>query len=498
MDILTNSSGGRVALTFMIIVACTGGILAAWASVTNHHNFGTTLFDLAVYDNVLWQTRHGRLLGSSLIPGGFHTGTHVDPVLVLLAPIYALAPRAETLLVFQAVWLAFGALPLFLLARRQLGNDWLALALGTSLLVHPALHGPMFYDFHSLSLAGPLLLWALHFLISGHRRAYVVVFVLLLLTREDMALLLIPVGMMAFALGERGLGRLTIAGALLYFAAVKLVLQLTSGGGGSFAFYYSDLVQDPNGNLGDLLIAVVLNPLKALIHALGGAQRHYLGIMFLPLLLLPFFARRGRFMMAYGLAATLLASRGAMHSVHFQYTTLIYPFAFALVPFAVLRLAPDLHRSRHQKLRAGLVVAVLVACTGAGIRFGALSPNDSFQAGYSEFKPYPDPAGKSMYAGLVRLRDRIPPDASVAASRHMGPHVSNRWTVGEFPLDSGADWLLLRQSDLHRKDPTGWQEKNLKLLGETGAYELVDQSEGGITLWRRNPDVALPDLLPAP
>ena len=63
-------------------------------------------------------------------------------------------------------------------------------------------------------------------------------------------------------------------------------------------------------------------------------------------------------MMAYGLAATLLASRGAMHSVHFQYTTFIYPFAFALVPFAVMRLAPDLHRPGHKKLRTMLVIAV--------------------------------------------------------------------------------------------------------------------------------------------
>jgi len=482
----------------MIAIAIVGAILAAKAAVNNHHNFGTTMFDLAVYDNVLWQTAHGRLLGSSLIPGGFHTNTHVDPILVLLAPIYSLAPQAETLLVFQAFWLAAGAIPLFLLARKQLGNDWLALALGSSLLMHPALHGPLFYDFHSLSLAGPLFLWALHFLISGKRRAYVVVFVLLLLTREDMALLLIPVGFFAFSIGERGLGRLTIAGALLYFAAIKLILQLTGGGGGSFAYYYSDLVPDPNGNLGDLVLAVVLNPIRALLHALGGPQRHYLAIMFSPLLLLPFVARRGRFMMAYGLAATLLASRGAMHSVHFQYTTFIYPFAFALVPFAVARLAPNPEIPRDRQRRMVLVVGILIACSIAGMRFGALAPNPSFQSGYSQFKPWPADDLKVQYADLVRLRDKIPPDASVMASRHTGPHVSNRWEIESFPSGWGADWLLLRQADLRRKDPTGWRARNLDLLRETGAYELVDENDGGLTLLRRCPEIPLPEKLPAP
>lgn len=482
----------------MLVLVVVAGTLTAVAAVTNHRNFGTALFDLAVYDNVLWQTSHGRWLGSSLIPGGYHLGTHVDPILVFLAPVYRLWPRAETLLVIQSFWLVSGAVPLFLLARRVFDHGWLAVGMGASLLLHPALHGPLFYDFHSLSLAGPLFLWVLHFLGTGNRRAYLVTAALLLLTREDMAILLVPVGVFAWQGGERGLSRTTIAGALLYLALVKYGLALWGQADGNFAYYYEDLVTDPDGHFGHLLLGLVLHPLRALEHVLGAPRLAYMALMFGPLLFLPFVARRGRYLLAYGLAATLLASRGAMHSVHFQYTTFIYPFAFALVPFAVARLAPNPEIPRDRQRRMVLVVGILIACSIAGMRFGALAPNPSFQSGYSQFKPWPADDLKVQYADLVRLRDKIPPDASVMASRHTGPHVSNRWEIESFPSGWGADWLLLRQADLRRKDPTGWRARNLDLLRETGAYELVDENDGGLTLLRRCPEIPLPEKLPAP
>ena len=477
----------------MLALAAVAGLLAAVAAVTNHRNFGTALFDLAVYDNVLWQTVHGRILGSSLIPSGYHLGTHVDPILVLLAPIYALWPRAETLLVIQAFWLVSGAIPLFLLARRALAYEWLAVSLGTALLLHPALHGPLFYDFHSLSLAGPLFLWSLHFLGSKRRRAYLVTVVLLLLTREDMAILLVPMGLYAFLSGERGLGRATMAGALLYLAVVKLALALWGQGGGSFAYYYDALVTDPDGHFGHLVLSVLRHPLRTLEHLLGTPQLAYVALMFGPLLFLPFVAPRGRYLLVYGLAVTLLASRGAMHSVHFQYTTLIYPFAFALVPAAVVRLAPDPTDRNHRRRRVVLMSVVVASCVLAGLRFGALAPNPSFRAGYTEFRPRPDAELAAEYREFVRLRNPIPGAASVAASWYVAPHVSNRREIHRFPDGWGADWLLLRRTEL-----SSWRNENLDLLRDSGAYRLEDTGSGGFECWRRVDAIPLPPPIPLP
>jgi len=473
---------GRRPLSLLLTsgVALGWGLLAGRWAVANHRHFSTSLYDLAIYDNVLWRTVHGHLLGSSIIPGGSHAGTHFDPVLILLAPLYALAPQAETLLVFQALWLASGAIPLFLLGRRVLRDEPAALFLATALLAHPSLHGPTFYDFHSVSLAGPLFLWLLFFLESGRDRWYVAAFALLLITREDMALLVIPVGLYAWTGGRPGLGRLTVAGAFLWLALVKLGLALWAGGGDDFAWYYRDLVEKPDGTLGDLVVSVVTRPDRAVRHILGAPRLAYLGLMFGPLLFLPFLARRGRYLMAYGLMATLLASRGAMHSVHFQYTTLIYPFAFALSATAVTRLVA---RPDRRRLLAG---AVLVLSLAAGLRFGALAPNDSFRAGYADFRPRSDASLAAQYQDLVLLRAMIPGESSVAASWHVAPHVSNRRTIVEFP-DSFTDqeWVIVRTEDFAASRRRGELESGLQKLRASGAYAMVGQGAGGLSVWRR-------------
>src|SRR5690606_19430724 len=75
-------------------------------SVTNHHAMNTRTTDLGYYDNIFYQSIHGRPLGCTFIKGGTHISGHFDPLLVLLSPLYLIYQSAETILVLQSVWLA--------------------------------------------------------------------------------------------------------------------------------------------------------------------------------------------------------------------------------------------------------------------------------------------------------------------------------------------------------------------------------------------------------
>ena len=86
--------------------------------VLRHRSLASRIFDLGIYDNIMWNTMHGRVLGCDFVRGGNHVTAHVDPVLVLLTPLYALAPGAETLIALQAAAVLSGAAPVFLLALR--------------------------------------------------------------------------------------------------------------------------------------------------------------------------------------------------------------------------------------------------------------------------------------------------------------------------------------------------------------------------------------------
>jgi uncharacterized membrane protein len=94
-----------MALALLIVGYATG---VGWATVVQHRLLETRAYDLGIMENVLWHTCQGRWLESSL-EGGNHLGVHTSFVLLVLAPLYCLFPRAETLLLAQAGMFAIAA-----------------------------------------------------------------------------------------------------------------------------------------------------------------------------------------------------------------------------------------------------------------------------------------------------------------------------------------------------------------------------------------------------
>jgi len=96
------------------------------------------------------------------------------------------------LLVFQTLVLVSGALPVFLLTRKYL-PEWpiLAALMVVAYLLSPALLGLNIFDFHPISLATPLLLYAM--LALDHKRYgwFILACILGAMCKEDVPLLLL-------------------------------------------------------------------------------------------------------------------------------------------------------------------------------------------------------------------------------------------------------------------------------------------------------------------
>src|SRR6185369_6347467 len=134
------------------------GGLFSYISLVNHHALNTRTIDLGYYDNIFYQSSHGHPLACSFIKAGYHGSAHFDPLLVVLSPLYLLYPRAETILVLQAVWLGSGVVPVYLLARDKTESRVAGLVVAAMYAAYPALHGANMYEFHSLTLLSPLVL----------------------------------------------------------------------------------------------------------------------------------------------------------------------------------------------------------------------------------------------------------------------------------------------------------------------------------------------------
>lgn len=291
-------------------------------SITNHHALNTRTTDLGYYDNIFFQSIHGKPLGCSFIRAGYHGSAHFDPILVLLSPLYLIYPHPELLLVLQSVWLGSGVIPIYLFTKHKLNSELCGVALAFMYVVHPALHGMNMYEFHSLSLLAPLFVWLLYCLETERITAYWLLVVLVLLCREDVPLMLVFVGVFALlkdapavwktaesrprelAMPPRGprfarIGWLTVLVSVLYFALVKGYFQSPHGvymAGQkpfSYDYYYEDLIPNKNGIVG-LVISLVTNPLFVLKTLIADAKVVYALTMFLPMLFLPLFALRAR------------------------------------------------------------------------------------------------------------------------------------------------------------------------------------------------------------
>jgi len=108
-------------------------VLYSWLAILRHNTFGSSAMDLGYTDQVLWNTLRGRPFQFSTYQNAridlplekFRRtdsllGYHVELVLWPISLLYLLYESPITLLVLQAVGIALGAWPAFLLVLIRL------------------------------------------------------------------------------------------------------------------------------------------------------------------------------------------------------------------------------------------------------------------------------------------------------------------------------------------------------------------------------------------
>ena len=490
----------RWALAFFAsVVLAYVGLISAYALI-DHYNLGTETFDLGIYDNLAWQTAHGYFLDCSLIKGGNHVVAHFDPIIALIAVIYRLYMHAETLLVLQTLWLASGAIPLYLLAKNRLRNEWFAAVLGLIYLLYPALHGVNMFDFHSLAFVIPSAMWAVYLLdVEGFKRYWLVI-ALLLITREDISLLNCFIGAYAILIAHTRTGLATIAVSLTYLVLIKNYampdpgLMMDGDAAMSYAHFYEEMIPHQSEGVRGLAVSALTNPLFALQVAFKEEKLLFFLHLLLPLLALPFAAGKKLILSVYGLLFVGLATRHHVFSLHFHYSALLFPMLFVSVPDG-LRGVTDSPRLQtlgieRAPLAWTLLFGMLTASLATTFKYGVILPNASFNAGWNRLVRVPTPEMQERYAWVKEIIATVGPDAAVTTTSPVGPHFSNRRRAYMWPTVKDADYLVLRVDPL-KKDLVGFgftddDKRQLQRLVDKKQFRLVEERHG-VALYARIP-----------
>ncbi|MEV4419263.1 DUF2079 domain-containing protein [Patulibacter sp. NPDC049589] len=188
---------------------------AVWAW-QRHRWYLTSGYDLGIFDQATRNLAHLRAPASSLREVPNLWGDHFHPIIVLWGALKVLWPSPVALLASQAVLVAAAMIPLYLLARDRAGmlaGVFLALAYGTSWGVQRAID----FDVHELAFAPALLACAVLAADRERWRWFWVSAVLLLCVKEDVALVVVALGLWLALEGERRRGAIAIVAGLAWF-----------------------------------------------------------------------------------------------------------------------------------------------------------------------------------------------------------------------------------------------------------------------------------------
>lgn len=185
----------------------------ATLSLLRHARLLTTGYDLGIFEQSVRSYAQGRL-PTSLLKGIDYPllGDHFSPVVGLLGSVYSLVPRAEVLLIAQALLLAVGAVPLVSWAGRAFGAQAATVILLCYGLAGGLAHAVAF-DFHEVAFAVPLLAFSLCSLGQRRLRTAAAWAAPLVLVKEDLGITVATIGviiaLIASSRTDRRLGLLT-------------------------------------------------------------------------------------------------------------------------------------------------------------------------------------------------------------------------------------------------------------------------------------------------
>ncbi len=471
-----------------------------YLGVRNHWNYGTAGFDMGIYDQAMWLVSRGEQFMT--MRGMNVWGHHNNLIMYLFAPFYRMGAGPEFLILVQAAFMGFGAIPVAKLAEVRFRSAWIGTLFAVSYLLYPSTAWLTFCNFHPETLAVTPLLFAWWFA-RTRRTGWLTFCVLLALsTREEVGLVVTMMGVVLLAYGRPILDLvhptriqlerqrkqrwiipfgLIILGLSWYLASTKFLIPRYNQGGDP---YY---VQRFFGGFGSTQSEVLVNMAKRPGAVLSLASQPantklafdlFAPFGFLSILGLPLLA-----MSAPQSLAVITGSEWFLRDIRFQYNALLIT---GIILSALEGTA--LVVRKWPKLKKPLLGWMLLCGMGMSI----------------VRSPIPIGVNMSQWAGptertatLNKVVSMVPSDARVSVTENLAPHFTRRRWVYDFPNpfipsfygpDSKqkadpktVDWLIYDVQSLKPRERLVAEK-----LFNSAAFRVIF-NEGGVVIARRTP-----------
>jgi uncharacterized membrane protein len=472
-------------------------VFFAAASIRQHDAFITHKADLGHFDQPVWNTLHGRLLIRTQQDQQLTRLTdHVEPILIPLSLSFLLWDDVRMLLVLQAVAVALGALPVFLLVREELRSigyslrvsEVAGLILACVYLLFPALQAANLTEFHAAPLMVAPMLAALY-CARQERYGWMWLWALLVIgAKEEMALLTFMLALWLLLFRRKWGHGLVLAGvSLVWFGVATFVIvpyyAQFKYGTGEWVYLqrFSDLGDSPQAVIWSLLT----HPRLVWDIVTEPARLQYLvGLLVSAGGILPLLAPEVLLLSLPYLAANLLSDYEAMYSGVYHYSAPVVPFVVAAAAIGLVRISGLVRAIRR---RNAVVLGVALLLLGGSLIY-------HYYRGYTPLaKRFVWPQVTEHHRMLEqRFAPQIPPEAVLSTTSPLFPHLDHRERILLFPIVDDATWLLLDAGSFPEMHPADLRQAYDDLIA-SGVWCIVDAADGYVLL-RRTPMTDSGDL----
>ena len=376
-----------------------------------HRGLGTSAYDFALYDQGIWLISRGdtpfvTLMGRNLF------GDHSSFILLLLVPFYWVISSTSLLFVVQSIAIALGALPVYYFSKSCMRSEGLGALMAVLYLVHPAIGWTNLENFHPDSMLGVLVataIWAAH---SKRWRWYWAAVALALLVKEDVAFVLVPLGVWVAVYQHRRFGLITLLVSLATMSVMFLVVMR-----GLTGVTFRNSWRVPFGGIGGFFATLVTKPLVFARYIASEDRPMYVWQMLSPMAFVfayrPALALVGVVMLASNVVSTFWYQ----HHIHYHYSLII-------VPCIVMGSAWALGKMSRNVMNASVVLVAMASFLTAFL-----------------WSPLPLSLSTTQHwtaqsAPVVAAREAlefVPGDVSVAAYHSVSAHLARRVEIYSFP-----------------------------------------------------------------
>jgi len=383
--------------------------------------FGHDSGDMAAFEQMMWHSSHGRLFHvTGMLVMGQHKpmnmlAIHSSFFWIFLMPFYVVVPGMGTLIFLQSAALGLAAVPMYLIARWVVRDEWAAVLLATAFILMPPIVSQHVNQVEEPSFLPVLLLFVVYFFLQHKFRPFLVMALVSCLNRENVPLAIAMFGL--WALIERRHWKWVIAPMALGAAYFTLVIYVI------MPYFRQDQpwhVTRQYAHLGDGALGIVTNlfaqPQLLVAQLFNFENLHYLIFLVQPMGWILPLVNPAAVIALPDLAANMLSSNSALRVIPWHYN-LITGAALFVSLILTLRKVSDWLQQRGAGQRCAQVIGAVFVVLSLAHWFLWLQPQVYHRL--------------PRHDALERAITVVPPEKSVVVPIRLIGHVAARESVSE-------------------------------------------------------------------